>query len=134
MMDKVYILPGDPVSLLRARYSRFLNGMYNSQKTRQLVDRINIQEQHGDNPPFQGPLHFTLTFYMPIPKNISAKKRELLLGSYHVIRSDLDNLIKYVSDVCQTVLFKDDCTISKITAQKLYDANPRTEITVKVLS
>lgn len=130
---KVYILPGEPVSLLRARYSKVTGGVYNCQKTRQLVDRLNLQDQHNDLPPIQGPIHVHLSFYMPIPKNVSIKRRESLIGAYHIIRPDLDNCIKYYLDVAQSVLFNNDCTISEITAKKIYDTNPRTELSIKAL-
>ena len=131
---KVYILQGDPIPLLRARYSSRTGTIYNSQKTRQIVDQINLQQQHFGKPFFEGPLYVDIVFYMPIPKNISLNKKQKISGSYHLVRSDIDNLTKYIFDVAQSVLFKNDCSISKITAQKIYDENPRTEFTITVLA
>lgn len=55
-------------------------------------------------------------------------------GDWHTLTSDIDNLCKYFLDVSQGVLFKDDCIVAKLTAQKIYDDNPRTEFTVRELN
>lgn len=123
-----YSLLGDPIPLSRPRFSVAKNHIYNSQKTRQLVDQINIKEQHGNNSLFDGPLSMEITFFMPIPKMNRTKK--IKSGDFHVYKPDVDNLAKYCIDICQSVLFKDDCSISQLKVTKIYDINPRTEFKV----
>lgn len=127
---KVYVLPGDPVPLLRARFSKYSGSVYNSQKTRQIVDQINLQEQHSGQSYFEGQLQVHITFFMPIPQTMSMKRKAIMPGRYHTSKPDIDNLLKYYLDISTSVLFKNDAIISKVTAQKVYDINPRTEFTV----
>jgi len=71
----------------------------------------------------------SITFFMPIPKTMPKKKREEL--KYHYKRPDLDNLIKWVLDVAQGVLFEDDSRVCVMHSKKKYDKDPRTEFTIK---
>ena len=41
-----------------------------------------------------------------------------------------DNCIKYLCDVSQNIIYKNDSAVSAIKAIKLYDMNPRTEFTI----
>jgi Holliday junction resolvase RusA-like endonuclease len=67
---------------------------------------------------------------MPIPASISRKKLELYLGGAirHIKRPDLDNLIKFVKDCANGVLWKDDSQIISLNASKAYHPDPQTEI------
>jgi len=121
----VYVLGGDPVALARARYSIDNRRIYDSQKSIKLLAGIGLRSQHNDQPLLSGPLHLDVTFFMRIPPN---SKRTTLL---HQFKPDIDNLIKYLLDVSQSVLFDDDCVISQITAIKQYDTKPRTEFTLR---
>ena len=64
---------------------------------------------------------------MTIADSLSKKKKDALLGQKHHKRPDLSNLIKYLEDAAQGILFADDATITTINARKIYDMNPRTE-------
>jgi len=62
------------------------------------------------------------TFHMGIPK--SMKNAE---GDPHFYRPDLDNLIKLICDISNGIIFKDDSCISRMTCDKAYSVEPRTE-------
>lgn len=129
----VYYLSGEPTPLMRHRFVRSTAAMYNPQSARKMVASIELAEQHRGKELFSGPIHIDVTFYMPIPKtNGVRKKPRIIPGAYHIFKPDLDNCIKWVGDVATGLgsLFKDDCIIAKITAQKIYDDNPRTEFVV----
>lgn len=64
---------------------------------------------------------------------MKAKRTKLSPGNWHKVRPDIDNMCKYILDIAQPVLFSNDCAVSKLTAKKVYDINPRTEFTVMVL-
>lgn len=72
----VYTIPGIPVPLLRAKPAFSIRTVYNSQKTNQLIARVNLQEQHKDRPLFEGPIHIDITFYMPITKSTVNQKKK----------------------------------------------------------
>jgi len=65
---------------------------------------------------------------MPIPKGTSKKKRAEMI--YHTKRPDLDNLVKFVKDCMNGIVWHDDSLVAELHAGKLYDENPRTAITV----
>jgi len=67
---------------------------------------------------------------MPIPTTLSTKKKTALMGKDHYIKPDLSNLIKYIEDISQGLLFRDDSAITKIVARKIYDPHARTEFSL----
>jgi len=123
---KTYILHGKPIPLQRARVTKF--GAYDPQKKEKGEARALIYNQRGTAMPFDTSVQLVVTFFMPIPK--STPKKIDLNGKLHSKRPDLDNLIKYVLDVIQPIVIKDDSLVGTIIADKIYDDNPRTEFTI----
>lgn len=131
---RVYVIPGNPVSLKRPRYSSATKRMYNSQRNEMLVMSIGLQSQHDNDPMFEGPLHMDVVFYMPIPSSMNKKEQKKLESAYHIARMDLDNLIKMCCDLGNGILYKDDALIASISAKKVYDINPRTEFSIQSIN
>lgn len=123
-----YILLGDPLPLNRARVNWNTRSVFDSQKKEKLKARITLEGQREDKPILEGPLKVNVVFYLSI-----AKKRERFIkeDTPHAQKPDLDNLIKYISDVMNDIIFKDDCLITDIAASKKYSKFPRTEITIE---
>jgi len=69
-----------------------------------------------------------LTFYMKLPTSWSKKKRDMIVNDYHMIKPDIDNLIKMVLDRASDLIWADDYNIVKIEASKVYSEKPRIEI------
>jgi len=124
---KLYIVDGDPIPLKRPRLSTGV--VFDSQKKQKLITGISLSNQHNDQPLFDGPLSVDIVFYMKTP----IKKYKDLIGKYHTNRTDLDNLVKYILDAANTILYADDALIAEINAKKVYDARPRTEFFIKKL-
>ena len=128
----LYVIPGNPVPLARARFSKHKK-VYDSQKSQKMFDGITLQGQHQGEV-LIGPLHLDIKFFMPIPSSASKRKREELGGQCHVSRPDTDNMIKYYLDIAvEAGLLIDDCLVSVITARKIYGKEPRTEFTLSVI-
>jgi len=125
----VYVIPGDPVPLARARCG---NGrFYDSQKNIKVCAGIYLQQQHQDGIIFSGPVTLTANFYLYLPRRRS-KKDTRHENSPHFYRPDLSNLIKFVEDLITDVeIWKDDCIISEIYAKKIYSSEPRTELIIE---
>lgn len=83
--------------------------------------------------PIKQPLKVDFMFFMPIPASMSDNKKSMLLATPHLKKPDIDNLIKFYLDVGLTLLWHDDSNIAGITAYKLYDMDPRVEITIEKL-
>jgi Holliday junction resolvase RusA-like endonuclease len=71
---------------------------------------------------------------MPIPVSYSQKKKNEFASELiaHVKKPDLDNLIKWVLDCGNALLWQDDSMIYCIQAFKVYSPKPRTEIEMLV--
>ena len=127
---KKYVLYGKPKAKQRVRVTKY--STYDPQADEKADDKMELRKQYGFTvAPKNIPLDVEVIFYMPIPKSTNKKKRqELITERHHHKKPDLDNLIKYTLDVANGILFDDDSRISSIFAEKIYDTDPRTEITI----
>jgi Holliday junction resolvase RusA-like endonuclease len=126
-----FVIPWDPIPLQRARFSH--GNVYDSQKHLKFRYGMELQRQFEGEEMFHGPIALHMTFYFSIgPRPSKRKIEQKLLGS-HIFRPDLDNLVKWVFDCCQNVVYKEDCIISYLRAKKLYDHRARTEFTITQL-
>ena len=80
-----------------------------------------------------GRVCLSVTFYMPRPKHHyrTGKYKDKLKETspwIHTIKPDIDNLLKFVMDCGQNLLWNDDCEIFQVETRKCYSKYPRTEI------
>ena len=121
-----YYVPADPIALARARFGK--GRVYDCQKELKQAWGILIAKQHGRMPLFTGPVSLEISFFFGLPKSISKKKRTT--DRPHIIKPDLSNLIKFVEDVGNGIIYRDDRQITSIRASKKYSLEPRVEWTV----
>jgi Holliday junction resolvase RusA-like endonuclease len=126
---KLYVIGGDPIALARPRFA--YNRVFDCQKMEKTVAMLSLDRQHGKDPMFDGPVHLEITFYMNIPTSVPKKKKSAINGTPHVSNKDLDNLIKFVGDICNGICWADDRIVASINAKKIYDNKPRTEFTIR---
>ena len=128
---KWYILSYDPVPLARARFVN--RRVWDSQKQLKVNCGIILRNQHDDECLFCGPVRMDITFYFKIPKRVTKKRRVEMEAERtpHIFKPDLDNLIKFLLDVGNNVIYHDDCIIAEIHSRKLYSTNPRTEFLIE---
>lgn len=91
--------------------------------------------------PLEGAIRIReIVFYMPIPKDGRApyrekgerKLRKVAPGDYHMVRPDIDNLFKGVTDSLNGVVWEDDSLICEVGRQvKVYGEEPRIEIEIE---
>lgn len=132
----LFIIPGDPIPLARVRFNKQTNTIYDCQKSSKTRSMIYIQNQLDKKHEMhtnEKPLKLDITFFMPIPLSSTKKSREGYTNKYHRLRPDLSNMIKFIEDVCNDLIYKDDAMIAEINAVKLYSSNPRTEFTITIL-
>lgn len=79
-------------------------------------------------------IELEVKYYIPISKNETNKNSVLKkIGIYKpTSRPDLDNYDKFILDVLHNVIYEDDKVVTKITSEKLYDFEGRTEIIAKI--
>ena len=86
--------------------------------------------------PLKGDISLKVTFAMPYVK------KHYRTGKYsgelkpnppyeYVIKPDIDNLLKFIMDAGNKILWVDDSQIWKVEMEKVYSLSPRTEIIVE---
>lgn len=116
-----YVIHGPPIPLARPRFGKN-NVVYDSQKIQKQTVAFYIKLLHKNNEPLEGSLHMDIKFFIKNPR----RNKKV----WHDVKPDLSNLIKFYEDACIGILYNDDKQISEIIASKIYDENPRTEITL----
>jgi len=129
-MKYKYVLYGKPLPLLRPRTSFIKRLIYDPQKIEKEQAQQQLRLQHKTRPVIHQPIHLEVTFFMPPPTSMTKTKKAFLYKSPHFKKPDLSNLIKFIEDVAQGIIFQDDSRIISINAKKLYDEHPRTEFTI----
>lgn len=129
------IIEGKPIPKKRPRFAKrgkFVT-TYSAQKKEEEATKDILKREYGDYYPIKGAVYCKLLFYMPIPKSTSKKNRaEILEGRIkHTKKPDLDNLVKYINDCMNGIVFVDDSQIISSSEDKIYSDNPRTEIYVE---
>ncbi len=129
----VITIPGKPISKHRPRFARRgkFTVTYNDQEGEEGKFMWLMKEQWKQEPSVN-PITLNVIFYMPIPastpkKILSGMRTEQIK---HVKKPDLDNLLKFVKDCGNGVIWKDDSQVFRIIAEKTYSENPRTQIQI----
>ena len=140
VQEVVITIPGPPIPLKRPRVTKSHTYDPQAEIKEDIYWMIKSQLPHACVPTgdrfysdsqfslFRGPVSLDFTFFMPIPKSTSKKKKQELLLRCHTKKPDLDNLIKFYCDVSTVALFYDDSQVYNINAIKLYSDEPRTII------
>ena len=98
---------------------------------------ISIIQLQAPKKPLDGGLAIKVKFYMPRPKKhfrtgkFSNELKPNVPYIYNTI-PDIDNLLKFVMDSCNKILWHDDARIWRVEMEKVYSNSPRTEINVEV--
>lgn len=136
MQIKLEIL-GNPLALKRHRTFRRGNfvGQYDPSQNEKKDFLLTVQNKAPEKP-ITGSVMLTLVFFMARPKGHygTGKNTGILKPNtplWHTKRPDLSNLTKFVEDALNGIFWSDDSVISKLTAIKIYDEKPRTEILIE---
>jgi len=137
MPEITMTIPGLPLSKKRPRFARrgkFVQ-TYNCQETEEGKFRWELLARLKGAPPIASGIGIRLycRFFMPIPASTPKKQRVLMEGCAvrHTKKPDLDNLIKFVKDCANGILWVDDSQVFSITTSKAYHQNPATEIHIE---
>ena len=130
-------VPGVPVPQGSKRVFRGRLVDHNSAKLKQWRSAIAMVAQlKHKGAVFEGPIHLTAEFRFPRPKSHygTGKNATILKPDapiFHTNKPDLDKLVRAVGDaLTQSLVIKDDCKISRLTAVKIYGV-PGVTITIE---
>ena len=124
------IIYGKTIAKKRPRFFRrgdFV-GTYNAQETEEGRWILDARPQIPNK--LDGGIFLKCRFVFSYPKAMSKKNR---VSAQHIIKPDLDNLLKFVKDCLNGLAWHDDCQVLKIEAIKFYDSDgsgARTEIEI----
>lgn len=125
-----FVVKGTPTPLKRHRTCK--GRTYNPQSVEMNLFGWYVKTQSEmPEKPIDYPIMVNMIFYMPIPKSFSKKKQEKLIDSPHIKKPDLSNLIKFVEDSLNGILWRDDSIICNLISRKIYSRVPRTVITIE---
>jgi len=125
---------GIPIAKKRPRFARIGKFVrtYDPQETEESRFLFEIQKQ-WNKPPISTPIKVRCSFEMPIPKSTSSKKTLLMLKEEikHTKKPDISNLIKFVEDCLNKVVWNDDSQIVYLAGGKFYSDEPKTIIMIE---
>jgi Holliday junction resolvase RusA-like endonuclease len=135
MDDIKFYVPGAPVPKARIPANPKTGIAYTPKKTvayESLVRTSYASKYLGVNPTTE-PIILYVSFYFPIPASAKRKKQpdKIVHGDPHMIRPDLDNLVKAILDGLNTVAFVDDKQIVGIYARKMYGITPGAYVSLR---
>ena len=131
------VIKGNPKAQQRHRHTR--SGITYDPSKHDKRDFLALIHPNAPKTPLKGAISLNVRFSMPYPK------RWFRTGKYagelkenapyaHKIKPDIDNLLKFVADAGNHVIWHDDSQIWKITTEKVYSLNPSTEIIVEEIN
>jgi Holliday junction resolvase RusA-like endonuclease len=133
----LFIIPGDPVSKGRPRFTR--RGItFTPAETKNYEAWVKLcaSQIMAGREPFSEPIVLSIEFFLAIPGSWPAWKIEAATTGHiqHVSRPDCDNLLKAIKDAGNGIVWRDDSQIVKVEASKLYSHQPRAEVSVVELA
>ena len=136
-----FIIPGKPIAKARPKFfsketksGKKFTGSYNTQTTEEGKFIIQMIEQLPSG--FQQfergvAILIDCEFHMPIPKTSKKKHAQMLSNEIgHTKKPDTDNMIKFLKDCCNGIVWHDDSQVTVIVATKRYSDNPATHFLV----
>jgi Holliday junction resolvase RusA-like endonuclease len=83
--------------------------------------------------PLLGPVELSITFFLPIPKRVSAKVRRQMINRVTLpnVRPDEDNLAYLISNALKKIVYEDDKQVCVKHVYKFYGEVPKTVIKVR---
>lgn len=128
---------GNPIPQKRAKFARRGNFVSCYDPLSKLKEQYKwqIKTQFRDEI-LTTPLKLDLTFFMPIPASTTKlKKKQMVNGLIaHTKKPDLDNLVKFIFDCMNNIVFHDDAQISELRTRKIYSEKPGTLVRLFTLA
>lgn len=124
-----YTILGKPIAWMRAR--RRGNKYFDIQMKEK--ERMRQEIKNSKTVPILSsmPIKVTVECHMPIPASWPLIKQKNALHKPHVSRPDADNIMKFIGDALNGLLWTDDCLIFEYSIRKFYGEVAKTVIKVE---
>lgn len=133
-LETSFIVPGNPMGKQRPKFTHKgkISIAYTPEKTRKYEEKVKIEYNKVNRGTFfEGPLSIDIHGVFSIPKSVSKKKHQELIGQPHDKKPDSDNMGKIILDPLNKLAFNDDGQVSKLNIDKVYGENPRVEVRIR---
>lgn len=124
MRSKTYCIKIAPIAWQRVVRSN--NRSYDAQTRDKVSFGLYLSQQHNDEPFYTKPISLDVTFYMPMPKQL----KDNPTATYGATPPSLECLYKFFLDAIKDILIDDVRVIYSLSLKKVYDKEPRTELTI----
>lgn len=129
------VIKEEPMSQLRPRING--NRMYDVPKVSSYKKMVSWEaKSQYKGKLLTDPLVVEMKFYRSIQKKGSIKtkqdKRDGIIRPTSV--PDVSNYVKLIEDALNGVVYKDDSQIVRLVAEKYYSDNPRTEVSIRLVT
>lgn len=118
---KKYVVKGNPVAFMGRR--KFNDGVIEDRTLWELL----LQQQHGDEPIFNGPIKMSISFFF---RKVAAGSK-VTKGDLHSTFPNMDNLCHFIFEILQDIVIKDARIVCSLKSTKEYAKNPYTEIVIE---
>ena len=131
MAEIAFTIPGPPVPWARARVSHEdgWTQMFTPKEMRGYKEAVGwtAKTVQRGRAPFDGPVEMHLVFYLPVPRTWPLRRQDAALDGklLPAVRPDLDNYVKAIADGLNRIVYKDDCQIVRLEAEKRYGNPPQ---------
>lgn len=131
-----FVIMGRPVPKARPRVNGRTGMAYTPRKTREyeLKVRLAWHDQSGVRMMEGHPLRASINIWYAVPESYSAAKRKELLsgGAWHIIKPDVDNVVKAVLDGLNGYAIPDDSAVCELHVTKRYAENNAARVEVEI--
>ena len=129
MKEFCILFPFDPISWERA--GRRGHKYFDRQLKEKEMYRLYALSKGSHIRPFKGALFAFYIFFIPMPKSWSKNKREERKGDFaYDCKKDLSNLVKFIEDTFNKVIYEDDKQIVFSQEIKVWDETGSTFLMV----
>ena len=139
MIERI-VIPGQPISKHRPRFSRHGRKVVTYSDQGDDYERISsiVECQTTIGSIILGSVTVDMGFFFERPKSHfrTGRYAGILKDSapeLHIVKPDVDNCIKWILDIFNDIIWKDDTQVVEITAKKMYAEEARTEIIINYL-
>lgn len=131
-----FTVPGEPVGKGRPRVVRRggFTQTYTPEKTASYENLVKLEfQRQGGRMLKDGPVFLSIQAWYGIPKSVSKRKREAMMGGLirPTKKPDCDNVAKTIADALNGLAWRDDSQVVSLLVVKRFGEEPGVEVTIE---
>ncbi|MBQ1789616.1 MAG: RusA family crossover junction endodeoxyribonuclease [Oscillospiraceae bacterium] len=131
-----FTVPGEPVGKGRPRVVRRggFTQTYTPEKTASYENLVKLEfQRQGGRMMKDGPVYLSIQAWYGIPKSVSKRKREAMIGGLILPtrKPDCDNVAKIIADALNGLAWRDDSQVVSLHVEKRFGEVPGVEVEIR---